>query len=81
MSLSPNPRLWSDGNVDNPVSTLNPVTATEIDPDDLVNPANLPQENLPAKSLEIATILFVSVVERMLLVIIPVNAFFDTACT
>ncbi len=79
MSLSPNPRLWKDGNVDSPESTFNPVTAIEIDPEDLVNPANLPQENLPAKSLEIATTLLV--VERMLLVIIPVNAFLEIACT
>ena len=47
MFLKPYPRRWIDGNVDNPESIVRPVTPMEIGEVLLVNPDNLPHENVP----------------------------------
>ena len=50
VSLIPVPLRWIVGKVVNPTSTVLPVTAIETGELPLVNPASLPQENLPTGS-------------------------------
>ena len=70
------------GKVDNPESTVRPVTPIEIGDDDLVNPEIFPHENSPCGSVALPDVSnpTVDVVERILEVRIPtllleVNAF------
>tara|TARA_B100000073_G_scaffold70075_1_gene51861 strand:+ start:1790 stop:2011 length:222 start_codon:yes stop_codon:yes gene_type:complete len=64
------------GNVDNPASTLKPVTPIAIGEDALVNPESLPQESIPCGTVRLPVVVrpVCVVVERMLQVATPVVA-------